>query len=76
MLFTVITAVVETLAGPLLVLVWMARTVLLAGGVLFLLAAIFAHKGLGIALLYFAQAVSMTLLLRFLRRLQIRALDR
>ena len=76
MLFTVITAVVETLAGPLLVLVWLARTVLLTGGVLFLLAALFAHKGWEIALLYFAQAVVMTLLLRFLRRLQIRALDR
>ena len=75
MLFTVITAVVETLAGPLLVLVWLARTFLLAGGALFLLAALFAHKGWRIALLYFAQAVVMTLLLRFLRKLQIRALD-
>lgn len=75
-MFTVLTAVVETLAGPLLVLVWLARTVLLTGGVLFLLAALFAHKGWGIVLLYFAQAVAMTLLLRLLRRLQIRVLDR
>jgi hypothetical protein len=73
---TLIAAVLETLAGPLLVLVWIARAFLFAGGVLFVLAAPFAHKGIGIAVLYFAQAVVMTLVLRFLRNLHARAMYR
>ena len=71
-----LTAMFETFAVPLIVLVWLARAIVLAGGVLFLLAAPFAHKGFGIALLYFAQAVVMTLMLRFLRRLRARAVYR
>jgi hypothetical protein len=71
-----IAAILETFAGPLIVLAWVARAALFAGGVLFLVAAPFAHKGLGIALLYFAQAVLMTLALRFLRRLRARAISR
>jgi hypothetical protein len=67
-----IAAVLETFAGPLIVVVWIARALLFAGGVLFVLAAPFAHKGLGIALLYFAHAVVMTLVLRFLRKLRSR----
>ena len=70
-----IAAVLETFAVPLIVLVWVARAILF-GGVLFLIAAPFSHKGLGIALLYFAQAVVMTLALRFLRRLRARAMYR
>jgi hypothetical protein len=67
-----IAAVLETFAGPLIVLVWIARAFLFAGGVLFVLAAPFVHKGLGIALLYFAHAVVMTLVLRFLCKLRSR----
>ena len=69
-------AVLETFAGPLIVLVWIARAILFGGGVLFLLTAPFAHKGFGIALLYFVQAIVMTLALRFLRRLHARFLYR
>ena len=71
-----IAAVLETFAGPLIFLVWLARAILFGGGVLFLIAAPFAHKGFDIALLYFAQAVLMTLMLPFLRRLRARAMYR
>ena len=71
-----VAAVLETFAGPLIVLVWIARAILLGGGILFLVAAPFAHKGFGIALLYFVQAVVMTLALRFLRRLRARIMYR
>lgn len=71
-----IAAVLETFAGPLIVLVWIARAILFGGAVLFLVAAPFAHKGFGIALLYFVQAVVMTLALRSLRRLRARAMYR
>lgn len=73
---TLIAAILETFVIPLILLVWIARAILIAGGVLFLMTAPFAHKGLGIALLYFAQAVAMTLALRFLRRLRARAIYR
>lgn len=73
---TLLAAICETFAGPLIVVAWIARAILLAGGALFLLAAPFAHKGLGIALLYFAQAVAMTLALRFLRRVRVRSMYR
>jgi hypothetical protein len=69
-----IAAVFETFAGSLIVLVWLARGLLFGGGVLFLMAAGIVHKGFGIALLYFAQAVVMTVALRFLRRLRARAM--
>ncbi len=75
-MYALIAAVLETFAGPLIVLVWVARAILFGGGVLFLLVAPFAHKGFIIALLYFAQAVAMTLMLRFLRRLRARAIYR
>lgn len=71
-----IAAVLDTFSGPLIALVWIARAILFGGGILFLVAAPFAHKGFGIALLYFAQAVVMTLMLRFLRRLRARAMYR
>jgi hypothetical protein len=71
---TLLGAVLETFAGPLIILVWIARMVLFGGGVLFLLAAPFAHKSMGIALLYFVHAVAMTLVLRFLRRLRTRVI--
>ena len=73
---TIIAAMFETLAGPLIVLVWLARTVVLCGGALFLFAAAFAHKGIGIAVLYFAQAVVMTLVLHFFRKLRTRVVYR
>jgi len=69
-------AVLETFAGPLIVLVWIARAILFGGGLLFLVAAPFAHKRFGIALLYFVQAILMTLALRFLRRLRARIMYR
>ena len=69
---TLIAAVLETFGGPLLVLVWIARAILLGGGALFLLTAPFVHKGIGIAVLYFAQAVVMTFLLRFSRKVRAR----
>ena len=71
-----IAAVLETFAGPLIVLIWLARAILFGGGVLFLLAAPFAHNAFGIAVLYFVQAVVMTLALRFLRRLRARTIYR
>ena len=73
---TLLAAFLETFAGPLIVLVWIARAMLFSGGVLFLVAAPFAHKGFGIAVLYFVQAVVMTLALRFLRRLRARLMYR
>ena len=76
MISALIAAILETFAGPLIVVAWIARAALLAVGVLFLMTAPFAHKGLGIALLYFAQAVAMTLALRFLRGLRARAIYR
>ena len=69
-------AVLETFAGPLIFLVWIARAILLGGRILCLVAAPFAHKGFGIALLHFVQAAVMTLVLRFLRRLRARAMYR
>jgi hypothetical protein len=73
---TLLAAILETFAGPLIILVWIARAILFGGGVLFLTAAPVADNGFGIALLYFAHAVAMTLLLRFLRRLRARAMYR
>jgi hypothetical protein len=71
-----IAAILETFVVPFILVVWIARAILFAGGVLFLMTAPFAHKGLGVALLYFAQAVAMTLALHFLRRLRERAIYR
>lgn len=74
-MFTVV-VVMETLSGPLLTLVWLARAVLLCGAALFLLAGPFAHKSAGIALLYFAQAVLLTFVIRLLGQVGARALYR
>jgi hypothetical protein len=73
-MFTLIAIVIETVSGPLLLLVWLARTFLLFGAGLFLLAAPFAHKAAGTALLYLAQAFALTFVMRFLRRLRARVL--
>jgi hypothetical protein len=72
----VVSVLVETLAGPLLVLAVLYRAFLLCGCGLFLIAAPFAHKSLRLALVYLVQAVLMTVLVRFLRRVRARALYR
>jgi hypothetical protein len=75
-MLTMIAVVLETLTAPLLIVAWLARALLLGGAALFLFATPLAHKGLGISLFYLAQAMAMTFLIRFLRKLRARAMYR
>jgi hypothetical protein len=72
----IFSVLVETLAGPLLVLAVLYRGFLLCACGLFLIAAPFAHNSLRLALVYLVQAVFMTVIIRFLRRARARALYR